>query len=52
MNEGKVGVPYKYPENYVQFAALGYEFFKLPYRQLEGALRKLGELLPELKVSD
>lgn len=52
MNEGKVGRPYEYPESYVQFAALWYEFFHLPYRQLEGALRKLGELLPELKVSD
>jgi hypothetical protein len=52
MNEGKVGKPYEYPESFVQVAALWYEFFHLPYRQLEGALRKLGELLPELKVSD
>ena len=52
MNEGKVGAPYRFPESYVQFAALWYEFFGLPYRQLEGALRKLGELLPELKASD
>lgn len=52
MNEGKVGRPYEYPDGFVQFAALWHEFFSLPYRQLEGALRKLGELLPELKVSD
>ncbi|KXB07259.1 hypothetical protein AKJ54_00470 [candidate division MSBL1 archaeon SCGC-AAA382K21] len=52
MNEGKVGAPYKFPESYVQFAVLWYEFFHLPYRQLEGALRKLGELIPELKASD
>ncbi|KXA93274.1 hypothetical protein AKJ64_01035 [candidate division MSBL1 archaeon SCGC-AAA259E17] len=32
MNEGKVGAPYKFPESYVQFAALWYEFFNLPYR--------------------
>ncbi|KXA91578.1 hypothetical protein AKJ57_00755 [candidate division MSBL1 archaeon SCGC-AAA259A05] len=30
MNEGKVGTPYKFPESYVQFAALWYEFFNLP----------------------
>lgn len=52
MNEGKVGRPYRYPESYVQFAALWYEFFHLPYRQLEGALRKLSELVPQLEVSD
>lgn len=52
MNEGKVGRPYRYPEGFVQFAALWYEFFNLPYRQLEGALRKLGELIPKLQVSD
>ena len=52
MNEGKVGRPYGYPDSFVQFAALWYEFFHLPYRQLEGALRKLGELLPKLKVSN
>jgi len=52
MNDGKVGRPYKFPESYVQFAALWYEFFNLPYRQLEGALKKLGELVPELQASD
>ncbi|KXB00322.1 hypothetical protein AKJ42_01160, partial [candidate division MSBL1 archaeon SCGC-AAA261C02] len=52
MNEGKVGRPYKFPESFIQFAALWYEFFHLPYRQLEGALRKLGSLFPELKASD
>ncbi|KXB00973.1 hypothetical protein AKJ44_03070, partial [candidate division MSBL1 archaeon SCGC-AAA261F17] len=52
MNGDKVGRPYEYPESFIQFAALWYEFFHLPYRQLEGALRKLGELLPELKVAD
>lgn len=52
INEGKVGRPYEYPESFVQFAALWYEFFHLPYRQLEGALRKLGSLFPKLKASD
>lgn len=52
MNDGKIGRPYKYPESFVKFAALWYEFFGLPYRQLEGALKKLGEFLPKLKASD
>lgn len=52
MNEGKVGAPYRFPESFVQFAALWHEFFHLPYRQLEGGLRKLGKILPELKASD
>ena len=52
MDEGKVGAPYKFPDSFVQFAALWHEFFHLPYRQLEGTLRKLGKFLPELKPSD
>ncbi|KXB03461.1 hypothetical protein AKJ47_02175 [candidate division MSBL1 archaeon SCGC-AAA261G05] len=52
MNRGKIGRPYEFPESFVQFAALWYEFFHLPYRQLEGVLRKLGSLFPELKASD
>lgn len=52
MNEGKVGAPYRFPESFVQFAALWHEFFHLPYRQLEGALRKLGRILPKLRASN
>ncbi|KXA99047.1 hypothetical protein AKJ41_06050, partial [candidate division MSBL1 archaeon SCGC-AAA259O05] len=52
MNDGKVGRPYRFPESFVQFAALWYEFFHLPYRQLEGALKKLSEFLPELDSAD
>ncbi len=52
MNEGKIGRPYRYPESSVQFAALWYEFFNLTYQQLEGALKKFSELVPELQFSD
>ncbi len=52
MNMGKVGRPYEFPESFVKFAALWYEFFHLPYRQLEGALKKLSEFLPELDSAD
>jgi len=52
MNRGKKGKPFTYPETFVQFSALMYEFFHLPYRQLEGLLRKLSSLVPKLKVAD
>ncbi|KXB07797.1 hypothetical protein AKJ55_01945, partial [candidate division MSBL1 archaeon SCGC-AAA382M17] len=38
MNGGKVGRPYEYPESYVQFAALWYEFFHLPHRTVSGLM--------------
>lgn len=52
MNSGKVERPYEFPESFVQFAALWHEFFHLPYRQLEGALKKLSEFLAELDSAD
>ena len=52
MNQGKRGRPFEYPEIFVQFSALWYTFFHLPYRQLEGALRRLSSFIPELKVAD
>lgn len=52
MNKGKKGKPFEYPETFVQFSALWYTLFHLPYRQLEGALRKLSSFLPKLKAAD
>ncbi len=52
MNRGKKGRPFEYPETFAQFSGLLYEFFHLPYRQLEGCLRKLSSFIPELKVAD
>ena len=53
MNQGKRGRPFEYPEVFVQFSALWYTLFHLPYRQLEGALRKLLSFIPELiEVTD
>lgn len=52
MNQGRRG-RFEYPEVFVQFSALWYIFFHLPYRQLEGALRKLSSFIPELiEVTD
>jgi len=52
MNRGKRGAPSQYPESFAQFSGLMYEFLHLPYRQLEGALRKLSTFIPQLKAAD
>lgn len=45
MNEGKKGAPFSYPEQFVTFMAFVYSIFHIPYRQLEGYLRKLSDLI-------
>ena len=52
MNRGKRERPFEYPETFAQFSGLLYVFFHLPYRQLEGALRKLEKFIPKLKAAD
>ncbi len=51
MNKGKVGRPYLYPETFIYFLAFLHTVF-LPFRQLEGFLRKLSEYIPRLKTLD
>ena len=51
MNSGKVGRPYIYPQTFMQFLAFLHKAF-LPYRQLEGLLRKLSEHISKLRVID
>ena len=45
MNEDKKGAPFSYPEQFVTFMAFVYSIFHTPYRQLEGFLRKLSDLI-------
>jgi Transposase DDE domain len=45
MNEGKKGAPFSYPEQFVTFMAFVYSIFHLPYREMEGFLRKLSDLI-------
>ena len=52
MNRKKRGRPFEYPLCFVQFSALIHVFFNLPYRQLEGVLRKLETYIPNLKAAD
>ena len=51
MNKGKVGRPFLYPKSFMQFLAFIHIAF-LPYRQIEGFLRKLSEYIPRLKAVD
>ncbi len=52
MNRKKRGRPFEYPTCFVKFSALISMFFDLPYRQLEGVLRKLEICIPKLKAAD
>ncbi len=45
MNDGKKGAPFSYPEQFFTFMAFAYSIFHMPYRQLEGFLRKLSDLI-------
>jgi hypothetical protein len=51
MNEKKRGRPYQFPHSLMQFLAFVHIAF-LPYRQMEGFLRKLSEYIPKLKAAD
>ena len=43
MNIGKVGAPFQYSDSYVQFLAFLKIGFKIPYRMVQGILRRLAE---------
>ncbi len=52
MNENKWSRPYEYPESFAKFLAFLYVAFNLPYRQLEGFIKALMRLNPDLKKPD
>ena len=51
MNEKKRGRPYQFPDSLMQFLAFVHIAF-LPYRQMEGFLRKLSQYIPKIKAAD
>ncbi len=51
-NDGKRGRPYLYPETFIQFSAIVYEIFRLPYRQMEGFYRKLSKYIRKIRAAD
>lgn len=52
LNQDKLGRRYVYPWSSIELLMLIHVIFHLPYRQLEGFLRKLSELIPEIKPTD
>jgi hypothetical protein len=52
LNQDKLGRRYAYPWSFIELLMLIHVIFHLPYRQLEGFLRKLSELIPEIKPTD
>lgn len=52
MNAGKRGRPYQYPEPFIAWMACIHVFLQMPYRQMEGFVRKLATFLPGLTAAD
>ena len=51
MNDGKEGGRYRYPESFIKLLAVVHAYV-LPYRQLEGFMRGLGQHVDGLKAPD
>ena len=49
---GKLGRRFAYAWSFIELLMLIHVIFHLPYLQLEGFLRKLSELIPEIKPTD
>jgi hypothetical protein len=52
LNRGKLGRNYAYPWAFIELLMLIHVIFRLPYRQLEGFLRRLSKLIPEIRPTD
>ncbi len=52
INKGKKGRPFSYPEQFVIFMAFVHVMFYMPYRQMEGYLIKLSELVSKPIAAD
>jgi Transposase DDE domain len=52
LNRDKLGRRYSYPWSFIELLMMIHVIFHLPYRQLEGFLRKLSELIPGIKPTD
>jgi len=52
LNRDKLGRKYAYPWSFIELLMLIHVIFRLPYRQLEGFVRKLSEFVPNIKATD
>ena len=48
MNKRKIGAPYKYPKIFMTFTSIIYSFFRMPYSQLKGFIRRISAYEPVL----
>jgi hypothetical protein len=49
MNKDKVGAPFQYSDNYIQFLAFLKIGFKIPYRTVQGIVRGLSEYVRRIE---
>jgi hypothetical protein len=52
MNAGKRGRPFQYPESFIAWVTDLHALLQMPYRQMEGFVRRLAAFLPDLKSAD
>jgi len=52
MNAGKHGRPFQYPEPFIAWMTCIHVFLQMPYRQMEGFVRKLASFIPFLRAAD
>jgi hypothetical protein len=52
INRGKLGRKFESPSSFIQFLMMVHVIFNLPYRQIEGFLRKLSDIVPQIKPAD
>jgi len=52
INRGKLGRKFESPWAFIEFLMLVHVVFGLPYRQMEGFLRKLSNFVPQIKPAD
>lgn len=52
MNENKRGSPFEFPPSFIDFAAFLKIVFNLPYRQLQGVIKKLSTYVAGLQSAD
>jgi len=48
MNRNKRGRPFEFTNLFIQFMASVYTLYSIPYRQMEGFLRKLSSYIPSI----
>ena len=52
INRDKLGRKFESPPSFIQFLMMVHVIFNLPYRQMEGFLRKLADIVPQIRAAD